>query len=330
MLALALAAACLGGVAPSRAAAVPMPLPLDSLAREDRPRVRMLAAEIGALGQLRREAEYAANAFRRYMGPYPPTIGIAALGTLADPERVSDERLRFAGYPHVLRDWPRPPGGRPAALAADATAWIEQPSERMSRWYLAAFESEQGRGAPPEGRARFVPDWFEAALAGLATHPSEQNQRVAWMHARMDRRIPIERFLAMSRPPDPPVSAGRSRSGAGGARPRGSVKEASGPAGAGAGASAASSAGPGAEAPTRRLYDAQALSFARFLSHKEGERFLGHFLEKVLLGEPQRSAFNIAKFLLPHPEVLEKEWLAWVKEGAPQTGPVRATPEESP
>ena len=35
--------------------------------------------------------------------------------------------------------------------------------------------------------------------------------------------------------------------------------------------------------------------------------------EIVLRGEPQSAAFNIAKTMLSSPEVMEKEWLAWMK-----------------
>jgi len=270
--------------------AVAAPLPIDSLLQEDLPRVRILAPDFGALAALRREAEFAANQFRRTMGGYPPKLGIAALGTLDDPSRVSDARLKLAGYDYVIRDWPAKPGvPRPTTPSEEATAWIEQPSERMSRWFLAAVERDQARGTPPEGRARHIPDWFESALAGLATSPSEQNRRVAWMHARIDQRVPTARFLLMARPAE---AAAGAKTGAGGKR----------------GASAA--------AITPRLFDAQALSFARFLGQREGERFLGLMIERVLLGEPQSAAFNIAKTMLSHPDVLEKEWVAWVKEQA--------------
>lgn len=253
--------------------------------------MRIIAPDFGALAALRREAEYSANQFRRTMGGYPPKLGIAALGTLADPSRVSDARLKVAGYDYVMRDWPAKPGeARPGAPAEDAATWIEQPSERISRWFLRTVEREQARGTPPEGRERHVPDWFEAALAGLATSPSEQNRRVAWMHERMDRRIPISRFLLMARPA----------------------------AGAKTGTKRGATANP---EPSPRLFDAQALSFARFLGVRESERFLGLMIERVMLGEPQVAAFNIAKTLLPHPDVLEKEWVAWVKEGASRTAP---------
>lgn len=295
----------------ARAAAAPVaraaakPLPLDSLKSEDLPRARLIAADISALTFLRRETEYSANSFRRYMGPYPPKIGIAALGTLSDPARVNVAMLKLAGYENVLADWPERPGTvRPAAATGALAAWPEQPSERISKWFLLAFEREQGRGTPPEGRARFVPDWFESALAGLATLPAEQNRRVAWMHERMDRRIPIATFLAMARPAetDAPAGAGTTRAGAAVGRK----------------GSAGASAGSGSPSP--QLFDAQALSFARFLSQREAERFLGLMLERVLLGEPQSAAFNIAKNLLPRPDVLEKEWLAWVKESTGQRG----------
>jgi hypothetical protein len=296
--------------APARRAAA-KPFPIDSLQREDHARARLIAPDFRALVLLRRETEYASNQFRRYMGPAPPKIGIAALGSMADPSRVSAAELKLAGYENVLADWPDPAGvPRAAALGGSAPAWRAQAPERISRWFLFAFEREQGRGTPAEGRARFVPDWFESGLAGLATHPSEQNVRLAWMHARMDQRIPMSKFLTMARPAERPASG----------------KAAASPAAAAgkAGASPAAVSGKAA-APSPQLFDAQALSFAKFLGLKEHERFLGLMLEKVLVGEPQLAAFGIAKNLLPHPDVLEKEWVAWVSAGAGPIAPPEGT-----
>ena len=279
------------------------PPPADSLHREDHARARLFASDFRTLVLLRRETEYAANQFRRYMGPFPPKIGIAALGAMENPASVNVARLKLDGYEHVLADWPDRPGvARAAPRGGPGQPWEPQASERISRWFLLAFEREQGRGTPAEGRARHVPDWFEIGLAGLATRPTEQNLRLAWMHARMEQRIPIARFLIMTRPTEKPV-AGKSSAARPGAGNKGAV---------------------GAPPPPQ-LFDAQSLSFAKFLSMYEHERFLGLMLEKVLVGEPQLSAFGIARNFLPHPDVLEKEWVAWVKDGAKPSATTRGS-----
>ena len=253
----------------------PAPFAVDSLKTDDFRCALIAAPDMRTLESLRREIEFSANQFRRFVGGYPPKIGVVALGSLPDPAGVSPAELKAAGLDYVIMDWPErvkaPParqaGARPARDDAPPAA---SPAERASRWYLRAFERRNAVGTPPPGRTRFVPDWFESALAGLATSRSEQNRRIAWMRERVDQRIAFSRFLEMSRP-----SGGDAR-----------------------------------------LFDAQALSFARFTCEREDERFLGRALEILLTGQPQSAAFNIAKNFLPHPDVLEKEWVAWVKENA--------------
>jgi len=72
---------------------------------------------------------------------------------------------------------------------------------------------------------------------------------------------------------------------------------------------------------SQRLFDAQSLSFARFLSLAESERFIGKTMERAMTGESQLYAFNIAKRLLPRPDALDTAWVEWVKAGAGRFGP---------
>jgi hypothetical protein len=210
-----------------------------------------------------------------------------------------------AGYEFVLAEPADQVGVPPAVTPENASAWATPGSERIARWYMDALIRQQA----PTGVV--IPDWFTSAISGLSTPPTEQNLRLAWMHDRIDQRIPLETFLEMKRPEaSVPKAAGKTAAGKPAVR---------------AGARPAAAAGP-----TQRLYDAQALSFARFLAAAESERFIGRVLERQLQGEPRSSAFNIAKALLARPDALEKDWLTWVKTGTTPPLPKAPPPPDSP
>lgn len=246
------------------AAAPKLPrLTVDSLQVEDRKNYRLAAIDANALGRLHRDVDYCVNQFRRFVGVHPPKLAIAAIGNLPDPSRLEPAALRMAGYDQVVTDWPEPAAraGTPRAPAVPLGVF----SERASRWFLAAYEREKGRGSPPPGRSRIIPDWYESAIAGLASMPAEQNRRVEWMRAHLDEHVPVDQLLDATRPAKP------------------------------------------------ELFDAQSLAFAKFLVDREGERFLGLWLEVLLSGQPQSAAFNIATTLMADPQSLEKAWLEWMK-----------------
>lgn len=293
-------------VASDARAALP-PLTVDSLAHDKLPRGGFIvASDVNQLTRLRREVEYGTNQFRRYMGLYPAPVKVAAVGDL-DPARIDEAVLRAGGVEHVVTDWPEPrkPGVTP-------NSWI---SDRVARWSLEGYENAKGTGRPPEGHSRLTPDWFAAAIEGLATPPTEQNRRVEWMRGHLEQHIPLARFLEMSRPaagagdvagtdthpgPSPPVRV-RATNGA----VRAPARRA-------------------AAGPSDELFDAQALAFAKFLVFREDERFLGLWYEFILRGEPQSAAFNTAKTMLSSSDAMEKEWLAWMKN-PDQPPPPRVT-----
>ncbi len=299
------------------------PYTIDSLATDHIPRGFIAARDVNSLTRLRREVEYAANQFRRYVGAYPPPIRIAAVGDI-DPARVDPARLRGDdGVDFVVTDWPEPakPGAPPS------TTWI---SDRIARWDLEACERKNATGTPSDARSRLTPDWFASAIAGLATPPAEQERRFQWMRAHMDRRIPIPQFLDMTRPaegpaaqaamdthpgPMPPIRVPAPREGVARlpvpverptrGKPSHHVERRGGAAAAVAEQQA-------------QLFDCEALAFARFLGAREDERVLGLWYQIVLAGKPQSEAFNIAKTMLSNPIVLEKEWVSWMKN--PEVG----------
>jgi len=297
--------------APARPArpALP-PLTLDSLATDHIPRGFIAARDVNSLTRLRHEVETAANQFRRYIGEFPPPIRIAAVGDI-DPAR-----LRASGdIDFVVTDWPEPskPGQPPSGASI---------TERIARWDLEAWERAKGTGTPPEGRSRLTPDWFASAIGGLATPPAEQTRRLTWMRAHLDQRIPIPQLLPMTRPtegaaaqaaldthpgPSPPIRVLVPSNGAVRMKPSHRTERRAGAAAAAAEEKA-------------QLFDDESLSFATFLAAREDERFLGLWYEIVLKGQPQSAAFNIAKTMLSSPEVLEKEWLSWLKETDPKSG----------
>ncbi|HTO89642.1 MAG TPA: hypothetical protein VMJ70_00800 [Candidatus Sulfotelmatobacter sp.] len=281
-------------------AAAAAPIPVDSLQVVDLPRYKLYGPDIASLQLTRHEMDYAFNQFRRYIGDSPPKLTIAVLGSLPDPSRVSAASLREAGVDYVLTDWPPRAGAPPPA---------PELSERAGRWYLAAFERVNARASPPPGKARLTPDWFDSAVAGLCASPVEQGRRLGLVSAHIDQHIPIDRLLAMSRPePGPPAKSKGQPANA--AKSGGKSTPAAGkPAPAGA---------TGADAP---FYDAEALSFARFLAMREGDRFIGWVLEPILAGEPASAGLNRAKTLFPRPDQLETAWVAWVKGGMKNEAP---------
>lgn len=274
-------AAALSLFAPAAGRAAPMPV--DSLATETLRYMKIAAPDITSLSWLRRQADYAAKQFGNRIGNDPPLITLAAIASLPESRRPSVAVLRVAGYEHVLAERADKVGEPPVETPENAVAWVPSGSERIARWYMEAFLRQKA------STGVVIPDWFASAISGFAAAPAEQNRRVAWMHARLDQRIPLETFFEMKRP-----EAAAPKPAAGKARPAKPVA---------------------AAAPSQRLYDAQALSFARFMAATESERFIGKVLERQLQGEPRSSAFNIAKRMLPRADALEKDWLAWVKAG---------------
>ena len=295
------------GAATARSVPALPPLTVDSLASD---RLRrggvIVASDVNQLARLRREVEYGTNQFRRYIGMYPAPLSIAAVGDV-DPARIDPAILRTQGMDYVITDWPEPrkPGAPPA------NTWI---SDRVAAWSLEAWERAKATGRPPEGRTRLTPDWFAAAIAGLATPPVEQNRRLEWMRAHLDRRVPLARFLEMTRPSGEAAGAAGT-SGPGLDTHPGPSPPVRVPAGNGA-ARAPKRGGPAraTAGPSDELFDDEALAFAKFLTVREDERFLGLWYEIVLTGQPQSAGFNIAKTMLSSPDAMEREWLAWMKD----------------
>jgi hypothetical protein len=281
-----------GTPAPSPAA-IPAtgPIPVDSLEVADLKRCKLYGPDIATLVQARREIEYAINQFRRYIGDTPPKLTIAVLGTMSDPSRVSAASMREASVDYVVTDWPARPGAATPATPAPTL------SERAGRWELLAFEKLNAKASPPSGKTRLVTDWFDVGLGGLCAAPAEQNRRLDFMNQHLDQRIPIEKLLAMSRP---------ERGAPAGARSKGK--------------SAAPAVDP------QELFDAEALSFSRFIAAKEGDRFVGWVLEPMLAGQPAAVGFNRAKTLFARPDQLESAWLDWIKGGMKVVSPPGTQP----
>ena len=278
-------------------AAAAAPIPVDSLQVADLHRFKLYGPDVASLQLARHEMDYAFNQFRRYIGDSPPKLTIAVLGSMPDPSRVSAASLREAGVDYVVTDWPARPGAPPAA---------PELSERAGRWNLAAFERVNAKASPPPGKTRLTPDWFDSGVAGLSASPVEQARRLAWVSAHIDQHIPIDRLLAMSRP-EPPAPA----------QPKGKSSSATKSGGKAAGGGAPANA----KAVDPQFFDAEALSFARFLAMREGDRFIGWVLEPILAGEPASAGLNRAKTLFPRPDQLEIAWVAWVKGGMKNEAP---------
>jgi hypothetical protein len=143
-----------------------------------------------------------------------------------------------------------------------------------------------------------LPDWLEEAVASLCEPPALQQRRLEFLSARLDRRIPLADLLAMSRP----GAGARTRAAA---TPRK------------AGRAGGSRSALAESAERAALFDAEALSLARFIADREDERFVGKLVDGVISGRTVGDVLNTTRILYSKPEALEKQWLEWIQSRTP-------------
>ena len=254
------------------------------------------------------EIRVAISQFGRYMGENPRKMAFVLFRSAADAGRYDTRGFTRRNLPVValvIGPKPRRPGPAPPqpgdanadplshlaghqflieyanhAIAAARAAGLTIPDSAA----LAPGGPAGARGAPAAANDRHpghpaLPDWLEEAVAGLCERPSFQRARIEFLGARLDRRIPFEELLRMSRP----------------------------------------AAGDPGRVPSERaaIFSAEALSLARFIAQREeDDRFVGTIIEGVLRGRTVGDVLNTSQNLYSKPDALEKQWLEWVQDAA--------------
>ena len=160
--------------------------------------------------------------FKRYMGEHPRKMAFVLFRSAADAARYDYRRFTRSETPVVSwvvgpkpRDVSglRPPGeGNPDPVSHQAghrfmIAYVEhmQPLLRAAGLAPAETAAVRENDVSPGSVVQHpdhpaVPDWLEEAIAALCERPASQSARLDLMRANLDRRIPIQELLAMSRP----------------------------------------------------------------------------------------------------------------------------------
>lgn len=256
------------------------------------------------LPDARRALDNTVREYRRVFGDAPPRIVVEL--RVVPRDRVADgwtgdtiepaEGPRRAIAPAVAPD--KRSSRAPVVLAQFLTV-------RAARaWMLAHADSRAGRLPQPNDRRSLddtrLPDWIEDALQDLIAGSPVQEMYVDRLAERADE-VSLRELLDSPRPEPardaqrraqlPPTSSTRPAGGVfmGGppSRDRGKLE--------------------GAE-----LFRAQAISFALFLAEHEGREYLGRLTDRLLSGEPVRSALAAAPTLPDELDGLEKEWKKWL------------------
>jgi hypothetical protein len=244
------------------------------------------------------EIRVAISQFVLYMGEQPRKMAFVLVHSAAEAAKLDVKAFTRRNLPVAPWVLPANPAGAGSAatsypLGHDAghrflVAYVEHVAALAAQagGSSSADPAAVGTSAPAGAHATLanLPDWIEEAVAALCERPAAQKSRVDFMRAHLDARIPFAELLAMSRP------------GAGG------VKGGKAPAGV----------------DRATLFCDESVSLARFIAHREEERFFGTLIEGVLRGRTASDMLNTSQNLMSKPEALEKQWLEWM-QGAERT-----------
>jgi hypothetical protein len=280
------------------------------------------------------EIRVAVSQFGRYMGEHPKKTAFVLFRSAAEADRYDYRGFARRGLPVAPWILPAKPAGPAAPARAAGGAPPDPLSHEAGHRFLITYTDHAlaaaraagllppDSGAAPAGRVSSpgrvaqsgghaghpaIPDWLEEAIASLCERPSNQRVRIEYLCARLDRSIPMERFLAMARP------AGAGPGGAKAAKAGGSGGKSGTATGAGKAKGAAAAAAGGAEAESLAIFCAQALSLARFIADREDDRFIGTITEGVLRGRTVGDVLNTSQNVHSKPEALEEQWRAWMQ-----------------
>ena len=247
------------------------------------------------------EIRVAISQFVLYMGEQPRKMAFVLVHSPAEAAQLDARPFTRRNLPVAPWLLPATPSGMgatatPAGSAAAAYPLGHDAGHRFLVAYVehamavaaeaggstSAAPAAVGISAPLGSHATLasLPDWIEEAVAALCERPTAQKGRIDFMRAHLDARIPFAELLAMARP-----GAGAARGG----------KAAAG----------------GMDRAT--IFCDESLSLARFIAHREEERFFGTLIEGVLRGRTASDVLNTSQNLMSRPEALEKQWLEWMQ-----------------
>lgn len=250
------------------------------------------------------ELRVAISQFVNFLGENPRRMAFVLVRSAAEAGRIDPKPFARRNLPVTF--WVLPGAAAPAGAPPAGAGSYPLGHAAGHRFLVAYVEhalAQAGASAAPGGAPSApsdtthasiasVPDWLEEAVAALCERPVLQKGRLDFMRAHLDARIPFTELLAMPRPA--PARAGGAKS----------AKQGTGAQAAGVDRSV--------------VFCDESLALARFIAHREEDRFVGTVLEGVLRGRTAADVLNTSQNLLSRPEALEKQWLEWM-QGAERT-----------
>jgi hypothetical protein len=294
---LLLASVLLAGRAGASGAPPDIPAALDSFSKVTSREYELYGPGDEDVRKANDEIRVAISQFVLYMGEQPRRMAFVLFRSTADAGKLDHRPFTRRNLPVAPWVLPASPAGTgragssaaPYPLGHDAghrflVAYVEHALAVAAEagGNTSADPAAAGTSAPVGSHATLanLPDWIEEAVAALCERPAAQKGRADFMRAHLDARIPFAELLVMARP-----GAGGTKGGKGAA---GGVDRAT-------------------------LFCDESLSLARFIAHREEERFFGTMIEGVLRGRTAGDVLNTSQNLMSKPEALEKQWLEWLQ-----------------
>ena len=289
----------------------------DTLYALEGPGYDLLTRRRDLLFEGRSSLDRAVRSYVRYFGETPPRVRAVLIPV--DPRRSArpepDSLLRTRDSARVVLLVPAigGRGGQSTVGTVFATPVVyEWISERYGgKAALAPPDTVNGRPLPWRDHPK-LPDWVEVALPDLVAGSSRADALIARLAGQTADIMPLREMLSALRPPEVPESE-PADSIAGGAAPGTAVQAAPArPEGGAARSRNARGARGWRPLAGAALFDANALSFGRFLLQREGAAFIGATAD-VLAGGTVTAETVLARASGNPPlSTLDAEWRAWV------------------
>ena len=287
----------------------------DTLYSLEGPGYDLLTRRRDLLVEGRSSLDRAVRSYVRYFGETPPMV--RAVLVPVDPRRSArpepDSLLRTRDSARVLLLVPAI-GGRGQSTVGTVSAtpvvyeWI---SERYGgEEALAAPDTVNGRPLPWRDHPK-LPDWVEVALPELVAGSSRADVLIARLAGQTSDIMPLRELLSAMRPPEVPE---REPADSVTARAASATTVEAGQRTAERGAERSRNVRGGRIRPLRgaALFDANALSFGRFLLQREGAAFIGATADVLAGGVVPADTVLARAAGSPPLSTLDAEWRAWV------------------
>ncbi|CAN5876698.1 hypothetical protein BH23GEM5_BH23GEM5_11100 [soil metagenome] len=246
------------------------------------------------------QLDSAVGRFRQYIGE-PPRISVVVFDLNGTPSAADSAWIRSRNLPGL---WLPTTLGNSEGQGTEADRvhggqLLQQftAHEACHTFFFAHVEemlsgSQRAGGIAASGSAHYghpaVPDWFDEAVAVLCERPDQQERRRRYMAQHLNERIPLADFFSMPHP----VAEGRAATG-------GST-------------TAEDRTRSMMQAPSGRLFYAQALSVVKFLAEQEGPAFVGQMARQLARGLPMSEVLKEARRVPREMAALDAAWRAWV------------------